>query len=71
MRSNRTVRDIGLRRVDWVRVFVEKGGMRAEAVGVGFRLPAVCSISLATAAELIADGTPHVTHMASPQPVGR
>lgn len=71
MRSNRTVRDIGLRRVDWVRVFVENGGMRAEAVGIGFRLPAVCSISLATAAKLIAGGTPHVTHMASPQPVGR
>jgi hypothetical protein len=57
--------------VDWVRVFVDHGEMRAEAVGIGFRLPAVCSIPLATAARLIADGTPHVTHVVSPEPVGR
>lgn len=62
-------RDIGFRRVDWVRVFVEDGHLRAEAVGIGFRLPAVCSIPVATAARLIAGGTPHVTHMGSPQPV--
>lgn len=67
VRSNRTARDIGFRRVDWVRVFVDNGHMRAEAVGIGFRLPAVCSIPLATAATLIAGGTPHVTHVSSPQ----
>jgi hypothetical protein len=71
VRSNRMVRDIGFRRVDWVRVFVDHGHLRAEAVGIGFRLPAVCSIPLATAARLIAGGTPHVTHVGSAQPVGR
>ncbi|HEX4245038.1 MAG TPA: hypothetical protein VHY77_05680 [Acidimicrobiales bacterium] len=65
------VRDIGFRRVDWVRVFVDNGRMRAEAVGVGFRLPAVCSIPLATAANLIAGGTPHVTHVTATPSVGR
>ena len=30
----------GLRRVDWVRLVVDHDAVRAEAVGVGYRLPA-------------------------------
>ena len=67
VRTNKSVRTIGLRRVDWVRVFVDDGHLRAEAVGIGFRLPAVCSIPLDMAANLIAGGTPHVTHLISAQ----
>lgn len=56
----------GLRRVDWIRLVVDDSrvGDRvvgAEAVGVGFRLPASCPISLSVAAELIASGVPCVT----------
>ena len=29
----------GLRRVDWVRFLVDQDAVRAEAVGVGYRLP--------------------------------
>jgi hypothetical protein len=70
VRSNQLVTKMGFRRVDWVRVFVDDGHMRAEAVGIGFRLPAVCSIPLSTAARLIAGGTPHVTHLVTPERVG-
>jgi hypothetical protein len=51
----------GLRRVDWVRLIVDHDRLRAEAVGVGFRVPAACPIPLSVAANLIATGTPHVT----------
>jgi hypothetical protein len=59
-------RHTGLRRVDWVRLSVDDTRVGdtvvgAEAVGVGFRLPASCPISLAVAAELIASGVPCVT----------
>jgi hypothetical protein len=56
----------GLRRVDWVRLVEDGGRYRAEAVGVGFRLPVTCPISLALAAELIASGVPHVTRSVAP-----
>lgn len=54
---------VGLRRVDWIRVFVDSDHARlgAEVVGVGFRLPVTCPISLATAENLIASGIPSVT----------
>ncbi len=57
------LRRSGLRRVDWVRLTLSHDGrpLRAEAVGVAFRLPVACPISLATAAELVATGTPHAT----------
>jgi hypothetical protein len=57
------LRHSGLRRVDWVRLTLSLEGrpLRAEAVGVAFRLPVTCPISLATAAELVATGTPHAT----------
>jgi hypothetical protein len=51
----------GLRRVDWVRLFVADDAVRAEAVGVGYRLPATRPIPLSVAAALMAQGTPSVT----------
>jgi hypothetical protein len=47
--------------VDWVRLVVTDDGTRAEAVGVGFRLPVIRPIPLSVATFLIACGTPHVT----------
>ena len=52
---------VGLRRVDWVRLLVDDDHVGAEAVGVGFRLPTTCPISMAVAARLIESGVPHVT----------
>jgi hypothetical protein len=51
----------GLRRVDWVRFLVDHDAVRAEAVGVGYRLPTTRPISLSLAAALLAQGTPSVT----------
>lgn len=51
----------GLRRVDWVRLLVDDDGVRAEAVGVGFRIPVIWPIPLSVARKLIESGTPHVT----------
>jgi hypothetical protein len=50
----------GLRRVTWVRVTIEEHSIRAEAIGIGYRLPRVVPISLRNAAQLIAEGTPLV-----------
>jgi hypothetical protein len=50
----------GLRRVDWVRILVDGDELRAEATGVGFRLPVTTPIPLAVAGELIAAGTPYI-----------
>ena len=51
----------GLRRVDWVRLVVDDEAVRAEAVGVGYRLPVARPIPLSVAAALRAQGTPSVT----------
>ena len=51
----------GLRRVDWVRFVVDQDAVRAEAVGVGYRLPAARPIPMSVAAALLAQGTPSVT----------
>jgi hypothetical protein len=51
----------GLRRVDWVRFLVDHDAVRAEAVGVGYRLPTARRIPLSLAATLVAQGTPSVT----------
>lgn len=53
----------GLRRVDWVNLFIDTDDrrMRAEVSGVGFRLPVVCPVPLSVAADLIRAGTPCVT----------
>ena len=51
----------GLRRVDWIRFVVDHDAIRAEAVGVGYRLPTARPIPLSVAAALMAHGTPSVT----------
>jgi hypothetical protein len=51
---------VGLRRVDWVRLLVDDDHVGAEAVGVGYRLPATCPISMSVATRLIRSGVPHV-----------
>jgi hypothetical protein len=51
----------GLRRVDWVRFVVDHDAVRAEAVGVGYRLPTARPIPLSVAAALLAQGTPSIT----------
>jgi hypothetical protein len=51
----------GLRRVDWVRFVVDHDAVRAEAVGVGYRLPSTRPIPLSVAAALLAQGTPSIT----------
>jgi hypothetical protein len=61
----------GLRRVDWVRFVVGHDAVRAEAVGVGYRLPATRPIPLALAAALIADGTPSVTRRLDARTIAR
>jgi hypothetical protein len=50
-----------MRRVDWIRLVVDDDQVRAEAVGVGYRLPATRPIPLKVAEALIAEGTPSVT----------
>ena len=60
----------GLRRVDWVRFVVEHDAVRAEAVGVGYRLPAARPIPLSVAAELLAQGTPSITRRLGTANVG-
>lgn len=52
----------GLRRIDWIRVWLGDGPPRAEAVGSGHRLPRVVPIPLATATRLAAEGIPMVIH---------
>ena len=42
--------ETGLRRVDWVRIVVDDDTVRAEAVGVGYRLPTSRPIPLPLAA---------------------
>jgi hypothetical protein len=66
-RSSDATSRTGLRRVDWVRLIVDSRldksqPVRAEAIGVGFRLPVTCPIPLSLAADLIASGTPYVSH---------
>jgi hypothetical protein len=51
----------GLRRVDWVRFVVDRDAVRAEVVGIGYRLPTARRIPLSVAATLLAQGTPSVT----------
>jgi hypothetical protein len=54
----------GLRRVDWLRVVVAAGGCRAQAVGVGHRLPAAVPVPLRMAADLARVGIPVVVQRA-------
>jgi hypothetical protein len=54
-----------MRRVTHVRVVVEPDRVRAEAVGVGHRMPVTRPIPVATALELARSGVPMV-HRRSP-----
>ena len=67
-RSTRSLTETGLRRVDWVRLVVDDDSVRAEAVGVGYRLPTSRPIPLPVAAALIAGGTPSVTRTVDDRP---
>jgi hypothetical protein len=61
MRTGDIAQRIGLRRVDWVRLMSDHDAvLKAEAIGMGFRLPVTRPIPLGLAAELIASGTPYV-----------
>jgi hypothetical protein len=53
--------------VDWVRLIVDDDQVRAEAVGVGYRLPTTRPIPLSVAAALMAEGTPSVTRRVRPR----
>jgi hypothetical protein len=57
-RRNRSTPPEGLRRVELVRLSGRRGAVVAHAVGVLHRYPRTVRISLATAARLIAAGTP-------------
>lgn len=51
---------VGMRRVDWVRITIERDGARFDVVGVGHRQPVTRRVPLHIAATLIASGTPSV-----------
>jgi len=55
-----TVSALGMRRVSWVQILVDEGGeySRAEAHGIGHRLPRTVPIPLSAAAALAAQGVP-------------
>ena len=53
--------ELGLRRVCWVRVTLDPGGARYEAVGVSHRRPATRVITPSTALALASRGVPVVT----------
>jgi hypothetical protein len=59
-RENSMVSGVGLRRVAWVQVMVDEHGeyTRAEAHGIGHRLPSTVPIPLSAAAALAAAGVP-------------
>lgn len=55
---DRLCRDLGLRRVDWVRVVVADGSATCEVVGSGCRAPCRRRVPLSTALALRARGVP-------------
>ena len=69
-RSSDVETPAGFRRVDWVRLWIDRDRVSAEAVGVGYRLPATRPIPLATAVELLAAGIPHVTRVVRDRATG-
>jgi coproporphyrinogen III oxidase len=59
-------RELGLRRVSWVRVVVHGGVTTAEVFGIGHRLPITRRVPVATALGLAAGGVPLVVHTDRP-----
>ena len=51
---------LGLRRIEWIRLVVGEGPTRAEAVGVGYRLPVTVQIPVSLAVRLAGEGVPFV-----------
>ena len=51
---------LGLERVRWVRIVVDRAGTRYEVVGVGHRRPVVRSVPARTAAALLDAGVPAI-----------
>lgn len=57
-----TAAALGMRHISWIDITVDEVGVRAQAHGVGHRLPRVIPVSLAAAADLASGGTPLVVH---------
>lgn len=57
--------EVGMRRVQWVRITMNEDGPACELVGVGHRLPVVRRVPLRTAAALTATGVPVVVRRAA------
>jgi len=55
-----TAAALGMRHISWIDIIVDDAGARAQAHGVGHRLPRVIPLSLAAAADLASEGTPLV-----------
>ncbi len=55
-----TAAALGMRHISWIDITVDESGVRAHAHGVGHRLPRVIPVSLASATDLAAEGTPLV-----------
>ena len=53
---------LGLERVNWVRIVVEPTGARCQVVGIAHRRPVARTVPLRTAAALVAAGVPRVVH---------
>lgn len=51
---------LGLRRVEGIRLIVGDGPTRAEAVGIGYRLPVTVPIPVSVAVRLVGQGVPFV-----------
>lgn len=54
--------EIGLRRVNWIRITIAPDSVRYEAVGIGHRRLVVRCIPGPTAIALLASGVPLVVH---------
>jgi hypothetical protein len=61
-RTRHSALAVGMCRVDYVRLLVGDDRVRAELVGVGYRLPTAREVPLAYATGLIREGTPSVAH---------
>ena len=65
-RPERLVPELGMRRVQWVRISVSHCGVSAEVAGLAYRLPTIRPIRLHCANALIRAGAPFVVHRHPP-----